>query len=333
MTRAYSLLAALALLLPTQLAQAQSLYPKQEVVLRAQAVSADTNFLASPLAGGDGKSAVTFAVEVTVRGSAASLMLVIDPDGSGPASALTPVNLNEAGTDLEPGRRYPLSWTGFKGESYQLQMSEATTVDVTVVRLEGAISVAMKRGSSSGGGLSSVSTTGDALSGAGTSGSPLAVANDLENLVDNWAIDSSGNATNVDGIAQTGSVSLTGAGTSTQQGYKKRILTFTGGSGAPTTLTVDQSGAIVENTGATVTTYVSLPSSADVGTYYYVTQSDSTYGVHLTAPSGETIAYLAAVSSSGGYFESTEVRACLLVVKITSTAWRCFDVHGGWNVG
>lgn len=177
-----------------QLHAQQQLYPVQRVLSRGLVVSADTNFLSDPLTGGDGKHAVTYEAEITVVGDAASLMLVIDPDGSGAQAALDPVNLSEDGADLEPGRKYTRSWKAFKGESYQLQMSEATTIHISVVELTGAVSVAGLR-RSSGGGLSTVSTTGDGLSGDGTAGSPLAVAADLENLVDTATVSASGHVT------------------------------------------------------------------------------------------------------------------------------------------
>lgn len=48
------------------------------------------------------------------------------------------------------------------------------------------------QGGGGGGGLSTVSTTGDGLSGDGSAGDPLAVASDLENLVDTLSVSSGG---------------------------------------------------------------------------------------------------------------------------------------------
>lgn len=172
MTRSPALLAiALALATPA-VAQSPSLSQRKVTVVTG-AVDADTNFTSALVPTIDTTNVSTFRASIAIVDTAASIMLEIDPDGAGATDPYTPFNLREDGADLEVGRQYTVFWDGVPGQTYKLQMSEATTiVRCVVVELRGGIAVAGKLGGSSGGGSGDIEgvTAGNGLTGGGASG-------------------------------------------------------------------------------------------------------------------------------------------------------------------
>lgn len=140
-------------------------------------------------------------------------------------------------------------------------------------------------------------------------------------------------------IAATNSISVSGDGLQVQEGWKRRVYTYTGGSGAATTLTGAQSGSIVCNTGATAETYVNLPTldgAEDVGltyTFDCTAASAGSYGLRFVAASGDTITVGTDTSASAGYVRTTIVNSCVTIYAASTSEWRAINGSlGPWEV-
>lgn len=140
-------------------------------------------------------------------------------------------------------------------------------------------------------------------------------------------------------VAVLGSASFTGSGTAECSGFKRRVYTYTGGSGAATTLTHSQSGSIICNTGATAETYVNLPTldgAEDVGltyTFDCTAASAGSYGLRFTAASGDTITVGTDTSASAGYVRTTIVNSCVTIYAASTSEWRAINGSlGPWEV-
>lgn len=131
-------------------------------------------------------------------------------------------------------------------------------------------------------------------------------------------------------IAQTGSVSLAGAGTTTSQGHLRRVYTYTGGSGAATTLTASQTEATITNEGATTQAYVTLP-TAVAGLHFRFVLQDAD-GIRVTAATGDTIRVLSLTSATAGYAQSTTIGSVLTLEAINATEWVAVSAVGTWSV-
>lgn len=149
-------------------------------------------------------------------------------------------------------------------------------------------------------------------------------------LTERVRIDNSGVTNAYYGIAQTNSTSLTGAGTVAQEGYLSHVYTYTGGSGAATTLTASQSGSTISNEGATVQAYVTLPTAAAGLRFRFVLQDAD--GIHVTANTGDTIRVLSLTSASAGYVESTTIGSVIELQAINATEWVTVSAVGTWSV-
>lgn len=141
------------------------------------------------------------------------------------------------------------------------------------------------------------------------------------------------------GVAVVGSTSFYGSGVSVAEGFRKRLFTYTGGSGAATTLTHSQSGSIVCNTGATAEVYVNLPTldgAEDVGIYYTfdcTAASAGSYGLRFVAASGDTITVGTDTSASAGYVRTTVVGSVVTIYANSTSNWRAVSGSlGPWEV-
>ena len=154
-----------------------------------------------------------------------------------------------------------------------------------------------------------------------------------------WGTDGGGGWDGTTSVAMTGSVSLTGDGDQMSEGIRRRVYTYTGGSGAATTLSRGQSGAIVCNTGATEETYVNLPTldgAEDVGLVYTfdcTAASAGSYGIRFVAASGDTITVGTDTSASAGYVRTTIVGSVVTVYANSTSNWRAVSGSlGPWEV-
>ena len=180
-------------------------------------------------------------------------------------------------------------------------------------------------------------TAGAGLTGGGTSGTvsvAVGAGTGITVNADDVALDLAG-AT----IAYTGSFAVTGNGTRVFEGWKRRVYTYLGGSGAATTLTHSQSGSIICNTGATEETYVNLPTldgAEDVGLVYTFdcsAASAGSYGLRFVAASGDTITVGTDTSASAGYVRTTIVNSCVTIYAASTSEWRAINGSlGPWEV-
>ena len=153
-------------------AQSPSLAPRVVYSDTDTAVTADTNFTSDPIVPTVALPfASTFRATVVISTSAASIMLEVDPDATGAASALTAFNLKPDGLDLGLLRQEVVFWEGLPGQSYKLQMSESTTiVSIVVVELRGGISTAGRGGGGGAGDLTAIEETGNGIAVASGTG-------------------------------------------------------------------------------------------------------------------------------------------------------------------
>lgn len=132
-------------------------------------------------------------------------------------------------------------------------------------------------------------------------------------------------------VAMTGSISLTGDGAQMSEGLRRRVYTYTGGSGAPTTLSAAQIGSVITNEGTTVLAYNALPTAVAGYRYTFVVQDAD--GMRVTAASGDTIRYISAVTSTAGYVESTTIGTVWVLESINATEWVVTQLEGSLTVG
>lgn len=204
-------------------AHAQNSPPKFRAEVRSTAATADADILSEDLTvyAPTNSSAIpgltTFAATVSFVGTDSKIKLV--RTDSTPTEVVEVLYTGTTNNTITAGDSILVTWVGTSNQSYNLRTSETTTIGTLVVFEVPNATFASRRPSSSGGGgsgdLTEVTVTGDAITvTSGTGPIPdLAAAADLENLVDNWAIDSSGNATSVDSIAAVGTISTTGGET------------------------------------------------------------------------------------------------------------------------
>lgn len=93
------------------------------------------------------------------------------------------------------------------------------------------------------------------------------------------------------------------------------------------TVLTTESGKIFTNEGATSQVEFTLPSAEAEVSYTFIVQDSD--GIRINAASGDTIRLgNSAVSSSGGYIESTDLSASLTLICLNTTEW---IVLGGFN--
>ena len=95
-----------------------------------------------------------------------------------------------------------------------------------------------------------------------------------------------------------------------------------------TTLTLYQNAKIITNEGAGAKPSITLPSAIE-GAWYPVSIQNGV-GVKLIAGTGDTIRIGSQVSVTGGFCESTELGASILLYCINTTEWICFAFTGTW---
>ena len=131
-------------------------------------------------------------------------------------------------------------------------------------------------------------------------------------------------------VAVIGSSTLSGQGLSALQGFRSRVYTYTGGVGAPASLTASQSGCTISNEGATAQVYVTLPTAVAGYRFRFVLQDAN--GIHVTAASGDTIRVLSLTSATAGYAQSTTIGSVLTLEAINATEWVAVSAVGTWSV-
>lgn len=88
----------------------------------------------------------------------------------------------------------------------------------------------------------------------------------------------------------------------------------------PTVLTAADAGIVNTNTGAQAKVGITLPSAAAAaGLFAFI--NTAAIGMRISAPAGQTIRIIDAVSASGGYIEPTRQYATLLLLPIGATEW------------
>ena len=208
----------------------------------------------------------------------------------------------------------------------------AVLVSFPVLAGSGLDDFGAAQGGGGGGGLATVSVTGDGLSGDGSAGDPLAVAADLEAIVDNWTM-STADVSGVGGIAQTGSVTLAGTGAQVIEGYRSRVYDYTGGSGNPTTLTVSQALSTITNSSASAAAYNTLPlldGTEDLGlTITFVV--DAAQELRIVANTGDTITVGSLTTAAAGYITSSTAGDTITLRAISTTKWVAIGGVGTWT--
>lgn len=116
-------------------------------------------------------------------------------------------------------------------------------------------------------------------------------------------------------------------------GFDLRVVeASTAGTGAPNVLLASESGKTITNEGAAAAAYNTLP-TARAGLHFRFLVQDATYGMVVTAATGDTIRVSAGVSTSGGTVTAADGTAgpLLHLVAINATEWVAFDQVGTWT--
>lgn len=345
-------------------AQADPLVPERKIDWFNERAAADTTMTTLEAVT---VSDVHYRASITLVSTASHFVVVPSARGT-TQSPFVPSP--DDGSNYDVGSTHVVTWPAQVGVSYALQMTEACTINIVVEKVKAVVAIAGRQSGSSSGGLSTVSTQGTRVVGDGSVGDPvdLGTASNVRSYLnvgdgaditavvagagltggatsDSATLDvgaGTGITVNANDVAldlaaslaYTGSASTTGAGTRVQEGFKRRVYTYTGSVGNPTVLTEAQSGSVVSNAGAgsSLPAYVTLPTlttTSQIGLTYTFVVEDAD-GIRVIAGTSDTIQVSTLTSASTGFFGSLTPGSSITVVATSTSTWVATVVTGVW---